>query len=186
MRCWATKPCSRSSIRRIISGSPCSLATVLLNGWMPTSLTFPRQSRRRHDAGRRPALPPADPGEFEVGHVLVGRIKRHLQVRRDANRPVKAIGVIGLATALFHQRHRFFICRATSAGRAMMRPALPPADPGEFEVGHVLVGRIKRHLQVRRDANRPVKAIGVIGLATALFTSGIAFSSAAPLPRVVR
>ena len=38
----------------------------------------------------------------------MGRIKRHLQVRRDANRPVKAIGVIGLATALFHQRHRFF------------------------------------------------------------------------------
>ncbi|MNE75352.1 hypothetical protein D3C80_1715020 [compost metagenome] len=35
-------------------------------------------------------------------------LKRQLQIRRNADRPVKAVGIAGITTVLFHQRHGFF------------------------------------------------------------------------------
>ncbi len=46
--------------------------------------------------------------EFEVRHVLMRRLEGYLKIRCDTDGPVKTVGIPGITTILFHQRHRFF------------------------------------------------------------------------------
>ncbi|SUI48355.1 Uncharacterised protein [Serratia marcescens] len=110
MRCWANKALQQAvHLLHHLRFAVQLVRAELLNGVDAVFLHV-----TGHDAGESAAqrggqlLRRLVRIKIEVRHVLMGRLERQLQIRRDADRPVKAVGVAGVAAVFLHQRHGFF------------------------------------------------------------------------------